>query len=159
MWLNSKPGVTLICVPTKNKMIQSNLVPTYFNCFSYKKRTIDFGKTKTFGLSEGTAIKQFGGICGIGCGFLNETDRGQNCIDCSHQIAKRDLGVMDKYKANITLAANEKCFPAPLLAAFISRQTQGGAELDGTDGWIDCHNSNQRCFGLMHTPQCKLGTT
>ena len=39
------------------------------------------------------------------------------------------------------------------LAAFISRQIQGGAELDGTDGWIDCHNSKQRCFGLMHTPE------
>jgi len=41
-----------------------------------------------------------------------------------------------------TTAADEKCFPAPLLAAFILRQVQGGAELDGTDGWKDCHNSN-----------------
>ena len=122
-----------------------------------QERTINFKFAETFGLSQETAINQFGGICGTGCG-ITETDRAYNCIDCSHQIAKRDLDVIDKYKANITVASNEKCFPAPLLAAFISRQTQGGAELDGTDGWIDRHNSNRRCFGLMHTPEitCEL---
>ena len=30
-------------------------------------RTIDIENVKTYGLSEGTAIKQFGGMCGMGC--------------------------------------------------------------------------------------------
>ena len=121
----------------------------------HQKRTQDIKNFKTFGLHEETAISQFSGMCGTGCRASNETERDQSCIDCSHQIAKRDLVAMDTYKANITIAADDKCFPASLLAAFISRQTQGGVELDGSDGWIKCHGSDKECFGLMHTPKCK----
>ena len=60
-------------------------------------------------------------------------------------------------KDNIIAAANDKCFDAAILAAFISRQTRGGSELDGTDGWIPCHNdAYQKCFGIMHMSQSKL---
>ena len=60
-------------------------------------------------------------------------------------------------KDNIIAAANDKCFDAAILAAFISRQTRGGSDLDGTDGWIPCHNDPyQKCFGIMHMSQGKF---
>ena len=97
-------------------------------------------------------------MCGLGCAVSNERDRDEYCVDCSYQIASRDLDALAKYKQNITIASEAKCFPASLLAAFISRQTMAGAELDGTNGWINCHNTDNQfmCFGLMHTNQSKI---
>ena len=137
------------------------------------KRTIDIENVKTYGLSEGTARHQFGSMCGTGCVFDKENEREEHCIDCSHQIAERDLDVLAKYKTNITTAAEEKCFPAALLAAFISRQTMAGAEIEtegrdydagppesigapGTGGWLYCHNSHYMCYGLMHMPESEF---
>lgn len=116
-------------------------------------------------------MQGFENICGGDCENERERDRGAQCIDCSHLIAQRDLDVLAKYKTNITTAAEEKCFPAPLLAAFISRQTMAGAEIeangrewDGIDknlqdspgGWLYCHNSHKYCYGLMHMPDSEL---
>ena len=95
----------------------------------------------------------------MGCAFYTESDREENCIDCSKQISKRDLDLLDKYKANITTAAHERCFPSALLAAFISKQTKAGAELEngfeyeGTEGWLHCHYAHKKCFGLMRLPE------
>ena len=108
-------------------------------------------------------MAQNGGMCGMGCVFYNERERDASCIDCSHQVAKRHLDDLAKYKANITVAAEEKCFPAALLAAFISRQTKAGIELeegpipsDKTHGWLQCHNIHGHCYGLMHLPESEL---
>ena len=38
---------------------------------------------------------------------------------------------MAQYQGNIIKAANEKCFDANLLAAFVSRVTNGGLDLQG----------------------------
>ena len=131
-------------------------------------RTIDIKKVTTYGLSTDTA-EYNDGICGLGCVRNPETKRDDSCIECSHLLANRTLVDLEKYKKNITIAANEKCFPASLLAAFISRQTKAGYELEGTDGWIHCHGYDEQscrgsdeqvakctCFGLMHTPKGEL---
>ena len=110
----------------------------------------------SYGLSEGTALNQFGGICGMGCAYSKEKQRGPECRECSQTIAEIYLDDINKYKNNIITAAKEKCFDAALLAAFISRQTRGGSELNGSDGWKPCHNSQQQCFGIMHMPECKF---
>ena len=97
------------------------------------------------------------GECGMGCLAFPENKRDIKCIQCSQAIAQSDLSAVNQYKSNIIEASREKCFDAALLAAFISRQTRGGVELDGTDGWIDCHNNpSQRCYGIMHMPECKF---
>ena len=99
----------------------------------------------------------------MGCASQTETDRGENCIACSKQIAARDLDVLAKYKTNITTAAEEKCFPAALLAAFISRATMAsveietkGVEYQGTQGWLYCHHSHKMCYGLMRLPESEF---
>ena len=130
-------------------------------------RTIDIANVKTYGLSTKTAEQN--GMWGLDCAENPETDREASCIDASHQLANRTLNDLAKYKQNITIAADEKCFPAALLAAFVSRQTRAGYELEGTDGWIYCHGYDEqscrgsdtevakcRCFGLMHTPKGNL---
>ena len=95
----------------------------------------------------------------MGCAYYTESDREENCIDCSKQISKRDLDLLDKYKANITTAAHDRCFPPALLAAFISKQTKAGVELEngfeyeGTEGWLHCHYSHKKCFCLMRLPE------
>ena len=90
----------------------------------------------------------------MGCETHPETARPPNCVKCSKAIAEIDLKAMAKYKNNITEAASEDCFPPALLAAFISRETRGGAELIGTNGWITCHNDHyHKCYGLMHLPE------
>ena len=61
------------------------------------------------------------------------------------------MTALEKYRANITEAANAKCFSADLLTGFISRVTNGGQDLDGSLGWIPCHNNpSQQCFGIMN---------
>ena len=61
------------------------------------------------------------------------------------------MSILDKYRDNIIEAANAKCFSADLLAGFISRVTNGGRDLEGTNGWIPCHNNpNTQCFGIMN---------
>ena len=68
---------------------------------------------------------------------------------------------MNKYKKNITEVAQEKCFPAAIIAAFISRETRGGVENLGADGWWQCQNEHFynghfiECFGIMHLPEGK----
>ena len=104
-------------------------------------------------------------MCGMDC-EQEETKRESHCIDCSREQASRDLSALAKFKQNITIASNEKCFPSALLAAFISRQTRAGVELEGTDGWIYRHGYDEKicigsneevakcvCYGLMHTPK------
>ena len=76
--------------------------------------------------------------------------------ECSMSIAEQYLNDLNEYKNNIITAAKDNCFDAALLAAFISRQTRGGYDLYGTDGWIPCHNDPYyKCFGIMHIPECK----
>ena len=102
-------------------------------------------------------MDQSNGECGMECIENPETLRGPDCVECSKSIAQQDLETMDQYKQNIITAANDTCFDPAILAAFISRQTRGGSELDGTDGWIPCNNNpNQQCFGIMHIPECKF---
>ena len=61
------------------------------------------------------------------------------------------MTALEKYRANITEAANAKCFSADLLTGFISRVTNGGQDLDGSLGWIPCHNNpSEQCFGIMN---------
>lgn len=118
--------------------------------------TIDVEKS-SFGLSQSTAMNQSNGMCGMDCLEFPENLRGSECVDCSKFIAEQDLEEMNKHKQNIITAANETCFDPALLAAFISRQTRGGSELAGTDGWIPCHNDpDQQCFGIMHMADCKF---
>jgi len=89
--------------------------------------------------------------CGGKCVGYPEYDRDIKCAECSEKIAEADLEAMKVFKQNITEAANAKCFNAALLAGFISRQTQGGKLLEGTNGWIPCTNSaNGQCYGIMH---------
>ena len=95
----------------------------------------------------------------MGCETHPETARPPTCVKCSKAIAEIDLKAMAKYKKNITEAANEECFPSAILAAFISRETRGGVELDGTNGWMTCRNGHYRddhlmeCYGIMHLPE------
>ena len=85
------------------------------------------------------------------CRGYPENEREIECAERSERIAALDLEAMEVYRANITEAANARCFNAALLAGFISRQTQGGKLLDGTDGWIPCDNpANGNCYGIMH---------
>ena len=89
--------------------------------------------------------------CEGNCPGFPETDRSLKCIECSEQIAALDLEFMEVFKQNITEAATAKCFSTALLAGFISRQTQGGKLLQGTDGWIQCNRpANGNCYGIMH---------
>ena len=89
--------------------------------------------------------------CSGYCPDYPENGRGVQCAECSERIAALDLEAMEVFRQNITEAANEKCFNAALLAGFISRQTQGGKLLQGTDGWIPCDNDdNGNCYGIMH---------
>ena len=89
--------------------------------------------------------------CGGNCVDFPEYDRDIKCAECSEIIAAADLEAMEIFKQNITEAANAKCFNAALLAGFISRQTQGGKLLQGTNGWVPCTNpANGDCFGIMH---------
>jgi len=102
-------------------------------------------------------MNQNGGMCGMGCQAYPEGIRGSECFECSKSIAEQDLEEVNKYKDNIIAAANDKCFDGAILAAFISRQTRGGSELDGTDGWIPCHNDPfLKCYGIMHMSESKL---
>ena len=118
--------------------------------------TIDVTKS-SFGLSQSTAMSQGNGECGMECEEFPENLRGSECVECSKFIAEQDLEEMEKYKQNILTAANDKCFDPALLAAFVSRQTRAGSELEGTDGWIPCHNDpDQQCFGIMHMAECKV---
>ena len=125
--------------------------------FELFKRTIDVRTVHSFGLSQQTALDQNAGMCGMSCLAMPETARGADCAECSKSIAEQDLEEVNKYKDNIIAAANDKCFDAAILAAFISRQTRGGTELDGTDGWIPCHGNdpNIKCFGIMHMDESK----
>lgn len=85
------------------------------------------------------------------CPGYPEQDRAQKCVECSNQIAASHLQDMEVFKQNITDAATAKCFNAALLAGFISRQTEAGKLLQGTNGWIPCDNSaNGICYGIMH---------
>ena len=118
--------------------------------------TIDVTEN-TFGLSQSTAMSQGGGTCGMSCRTYPEASRGSECVECSKSIAQKDLQEVNKYKSNIIAAAKDRCFDPAILAAFISRQTRGGSELYGTNGWIPCHNDSYfRCFGIMHMPDCKF---
>lgn len=120
------------------------------------KRTIDARTVQSFGLSQVTALNQNAGMCGMTCTAFPEDVRGSECFECSKSIAEQDLDEVNKYKDNIIAAANDKCFDAAILAAFISRQTRGGIELDGTDGWIPCHSDpSLKCFGIMHMDESK----
>ena len=93
------------------------------------------------------------------CVTFPEYIRGSECVECSKSIAKQDLVNVNRYKENIITAADATCFDPAILAAFISRQTRGGSDLAGTNGWIPCHNyPKERCFGIMHMPECKLMT-
>ena len=87
-----------------------------------------------------------------------ETARPEHCIKCSWAIAAIDLPEVDKYKESIIKAANERCFPAAIIAAFISRETRGGVKYLNDDGWWQCNNHfhNARyleCYGIMHLPE------
>ena len=125
--------------------------------FKLLKRTIDVKTVHSFGLSQETANNQIAGMCGMGCYPYPETIRGTDCVECSKLIAEQDLDEVNKYKDNIIAAANDKCFDAAILAAFISRQTRGGTDLDGTDGWIPCHKDPYlKCFGIMHMSERKV---
>ena len=111
----------------------------------------------SFSLSQKTAMDQSNGECGMDCIEHPETLRGPECVECSKFIAEQDIENMNQYKQNIITAANDTCFDSAILAAFISRQTRAGSELEGTDGWIPCNNNpDQQCFGIMHIPECKF---
>ena len=114
---------------------------------------------RAYGLSQKTAIEQHPSpYCGMGCETSPETDRPSNCIKCSKAIADIDIMTINKYWSNITQVANEKCFPAAIIAAIISRETRGGIEHLDEDGWSLCQNAHyyfdhyQRCYGIMHLP-------
>ena len=98
----------------------------------------------------------------MGCDASPETARPPNCVQCSKAIAKIDLNAVNKYWRNITEVANEKCFPAAIIAAIISRETRGGNEHLDEDGWTQCQNAHyyfdhyQRCYGIMHLPDGNL---
>ena len=92
--------------------------------------------------------------CLKNCPEHPETNRTIHCARCSQRIAALHLQDMEIFRHNITEAANAKCFNAALLAGFISRQTQAGTRLHGTNGSIPCDNSaNENCFGIMHMKQ------
>jgi len=119
---------------------------------------------ETYGLSRETAYEHHPReYCGTGCETNPESKRDHECIKCSWLKASNDLPALEKYKKNITQVANERCFPASIIAAFISRETRGGVEhLDetwnGVTGWSRCQNAHyyfdhyQRCYGIMHLP-------
>ena len=114
----------------------------------------------TNGLSHLTATENnLYEFCGIGCVTYPETARSENFIECSWTIAAIDLPEVDKYKESIIKAANERCFPAAIIAAFISRETRGGVKYLRDDGWWQCHNNhfyNDRFlhfFGITHLPE------
>ena len=72
-------------------------------------------------------------------------------MECSKAIAASHVSALEKYRDNIIEAANSKCFSADLLAGFISRVTNGGLDIEGTDGWIPCHNDpSTQCYGIMN---------
>ena len=103
-----------------------------------------------FGLSSATANFQ-AVTCGTTCSVRDEKTRSDECVQCSQQIAASHVSILEKYRDNIIAAANAKCFSADLLAAFISRVTNGGRDLEGTNGWIPCHNNpSTQCFGIMN---------
>ena len=109
----------------------------------------------SYGVSDSTAdlwnVENPSLNCGGNCVSLPEHTRDIQCAECSEKIAAVDLEAMEVFKENITEAAYAKCFNAALLAGFISRQTQGGTLLQGTNGWIPCTNSaNGDGFGIMH---------
>ena len=112
----------------------------------------------SWGLSHSTAEIQNGSKCGtsiMSCPGYPEHIRGSECHECSMSIAEQYLDDLNEYKNNIITATKDKCFDPALLAAFISRQTRGGYDLYGTDGWIQCHNDHaSKCFGIMHIPEC-----
>ena len=120
---------------------------------------------ETYGLSQLTAMEHHPEEnCGMGCETHPETARTPDCIKCSWYKAAIDLPAIEKFKYNITQVADERCFPASIIAAFISRETRGGLEhLDetwkGVPGWGVCQNlhyyfdHNQRCYGIMHLPE------
>ena len=89
--------------------------------------------------------------CGSACSQLHEQTRSEECVECAKLIAASHESALGKYFANITEAANAKCFSADLLTGFISRVTNGGQDLDGSLGWIPCHNNpSEQCFGIMN---------
>ena len=121
---------------------------------------------ETYGLSHQTAMEHHPQEdCGMNCETHPETARTLDCIKCSWYKASIDLPHIDKYKSNITQVAEEKCFPASIIAAFISRETRGGIEhledFEGVPGWGVCQNvhykvdvgRNERCYGIMHLPE------
>ena len=115
---------------------------------------------ETFGLSHHTAFNHNPAdtFC-TDCVTHPETARPSSCIKCSHALAEIDLPAVNKYKKNITEVAQEKCFPAAIIAAIISRETRGGVENLGADGWWRCQNEHFynghfiECFGIMHLPE------
>ena len=117
---------------------------------------------ETFGLSHHTAFEHnpADSDC-TGCVTYPETDRPSHCIECSQALAAIHLPAVNKYWYNITEVAQEKCFPAAIIAAIISRETSGGVENLGADGWWRCQNDHFynghfiECFGIMHLPEGK----
>ena len=104
-----------------------------------------------YGISNETASIHTGVNCGSTCSQVSEGARGAECVECSKEIAASHVVALEKYRDNIIEAANSKCFSADLLAGFISRVTNGGLDIEGTDGWIPCHNDpTTQCFGIMN---------
>ena len=124
---------------------------------------------ETFGLSDFTAMEHHPKedcskiFSNMSCPNHPETARAPDCMKCSWLKAALDLPHINEFKTNIIQVADEKCFPASIIAAFISRETRGGVEhLDrswkGVPGWGLCQNVRYRledgreelCYGIMH---------
>ena len=121
----------------------------------YRNINLDTGNNIAYGRCRtlcGANQEEFPKLnCEGNCPGYPEGDRDENCVECSTKIAAGHVEHMEVFKQNITEAATAKCFNAALLAGFISRQTQGGRILEGTDGWIPCGNrANGNCYGIMH---------
>ena len=85
-----------------------------------------------------------------------KTDKGSNeCIDCSHQIARTHIPVLDGMKDNIRNAAKTFGVDEYIIAAFISKMTNAGLDLDDK-GYMPCASnipSTTKCFGVMRVPE------
>ena len=82
---------------------------------------------------------------------MHEQTRSEECVECSKRIAESHFFAMAEYFSNITDAAIAKGFSLELLAGYISRVTNGVHDLDGSLGWIPCHNNpSKQCFGIMN---------
>jgi len=95
------------------------------------------------------------------CPFEVETDRYENCITCSAEIAELHKPLLNQIKQNVTEAALALCFPPEIILGLVSRLSiENGNFIPSptNDGWRPCILSSAKwsgedCYGLMHIPR------